>query len=277
MSKYFNDVQNADLWARKLTARAELDQDEVIEAVKKSVSSGPLIAESRLGEARRIHIGNGNGTPLVSCPDQSAKVALEAYRGLRTRLIRAQSSSGLRTIAITSSQPGEGKTLTVMNLGICYSQLPDQSVLLIDADLRTRGLSSLLGQTHIAGLSEILGGQATAADAVLATDQKNLFVLPAGSIPFSPPELFSSPRWIDFLGWCNETFKIVLIDTPPIVPLADFELINAACDGVVLVARARQTPRETLKKSVSSLDSKRLLGIVLNATEVGPKNHYGYS
>jgi len=201
--------------------------------------------------------------------------ALEAYRGLRTRLMHAQSKSGLRSIVITSSLPGEGKTLTTMNLGLCYAQLPEQRVLVIDGDMRTRGITSMLDHPSSPGLAEILSGDVGPDEAIVATNQKNLFILPAGSISSPPPELFTGTRWQEFLGHCGEMFKVILIDAPPIRPLADFELISAGCDGIVMVVRAHHGQRETLRKTASTLDKRKLVGVVFNATDVNIKGYNG--
>jgi tyrosine-protein kinase Etk/Wzc len=163
-----------------------------------------------------------------------------------------------------------------MNLGLCYSQLPQQRVLVIDADLRTCGLTSMLDHPSTPGLAEVLAGDVSPDEAIVATNQKNLFVLPAGTVLSSPPELFTGSRWQEFMARCGELFEIILIDTPPILPLADFELISAACDGVVMVVRAHHGQRETLQKTAGALDSKKLLGVVFNATDVGGKDYYGY-
>jgi Mrp family chromosome partitioning ATPase len=121
-----------------------------------------------------------------------------------------------------------------------------------------------------------LAGDVSPDEAIVATNQSNLFVLPAGTVSSSPPELFTGSRWQEFMGRCSELFKLVLIDTPPILPLADFELISAACDGVVMVVRAHHGQRETLQKTAGALDSKKLLGVVFNATDASGKDYYGY-
>src|SRR2546429_7338055 len=204
-----------------------------------SLKQGPAIdappAGARLAQCRHVALGNGNAARLVLRQDDFLNAALEAYRGLRTRLMHAQSKSGLRSIVITSSLPGEGKTLTTMNLGLCYAQLPQQRVLVIDADLRTCGLTALLDHPCTLGLAEVLAGKATLEEAMVATNQKNFFVLPAGTISSPPPELFTGSHWQELLGRCSELFEVVLVDTPPIIPLADFELISVACQGVVMV------------------------------------------
>ena len=276
MSKFFNETQKVNQWAQQKTANQDLDIKQMLDTLKHGPVSDPQVADTRLNLCRQVTLGNDTAARLILRQDDSSQAALEAYRGLRTRLMRAQAKSGLRSIAITSSLPHEGKTLTTMNLGLCYAQLAQQRVLVIDGDLRTCGLTSMLDHSKAPGLADVLAGDVTPDEAIVATNHKNLFVLPAGTVASPPPELFSGPRWQEFLGVCNEMFKVILIDTPPILPLADFELISAACDGIVMVVRAHYGQRETLQKTASTLDPKKLLGVVFNATDVGAKNYYGY-
>src|SRR3989442_985322 len=243
----------------------------MLESLKQGPAINASLAEARLAHGRQVTLGNGNAARLVLRQDDSLGAALEAYRGLRTKLMRAQSKSGLRSIVITSSLPGEGKTFTTMNLGLCYAQLPEQRVLVIDGDMRTRGLTSMLDHPSSPGLAEVLYGNMAPDEAIVATNQKNLFILPAGTVSSPPPELFTGTRWPEFLGQCGEMFKVILIDTPTILPGGDFELISAACDGVVMVVRAHHGQRETLRKTASSLDTKKLLGVVFNATNATVK------
>ena len=273
MSKFFNETQKANQLVQKQLANQDLDLKQMMENVKQGTHTRSGGAEVRLEECSKVQIGNGHSTRLLLGQHDSTQAALEAYRGLRTRLMRMQSETGLRSMAITSSLPNEGKTLTAMNLALCYSQLPDQRVLVIDADLRTKGLTHLLGQVGKAGLAEVLTDQATPDEAVLATNYNSLFVLPAGSVAKPPAEHFSGPRWAEVLGWCGESFKVIIVDTPPIGPMADFDLISAACDGIVMVVRAHHTERELLQKTAHTLDAKKILGVVLNAAEIGTKKH----
>jgi len=277
MSKFFNETQKANKWAQQKLASQELDVRQMLESLKQGTSSTATeVADLPVTRRRKVNLGNRIDVPLILRQDDFTRSALEAYRGLRTRLMRVQAKSGQHSIAITSSQPHEGKTLTTVNLGLCFSQLPGQRTLIIDADLRTQGLSLLLDNPGGGGLSEVLSGQMIPDEAIMATDQENLFVLPAGSVSAPPPELFTGPRWQELLRWCSETFKVVLVDTPPILPLTDFDLINAACDGVVMVVRAHCARRETLQKTAGALDSKKLLGVVFNGVNRGGKDHYGY-
>lgn len=276
MSKFFNETQKVNQWAQQKSANQDLNVKEILESLKQGPASSAPVADTRLSQCRQVHVGNGNAPRLVLHQGEASRAALEAYRRLRTRLMRVQAKTGLKSIAITSSLPGEGKTLTTMNLGLCYAQLPQQRVLVIDADLRTCGLTSMLDHPSTPGLAEVLAGDVTPDEAIVATNQENLFVLPAGTVSSSPPELFTGTRWQEFVERCSELFKVILIDTPPILPLADFELISAACDGVVMVVRAHHGQRETLQKTAGALDPKKLLGVVFNATDVTAKDYYGY-
>src|SRR2546425_350311 len=276
MSKFFNETQKASQWAQQKLANQDMDVKELLESLKQGPGPDVRLTDTRISQYRQVHVGNGNATRLVLHQGAASRAALEAYRGLRTRLMRAQAKTGLKSIVVTSSLPGEGKTLTTMNLGLCYAQLPQQRVLVIDADLRTCGLTSMLDHPSTLGLAEVLAGDVSPDEAIASTNQKNLFVLPAGTVLSSPPELFTGSRWQEFMGRCSELFKLILIDTPPILPLADFELISAACDGVVMVVRAHHGQRETLQKTAGVLDPKKLLGVVFNATDVSRKDYYGY-
>jgi capsular exopolysaccharide synthesis family protein len=275
MSKYLNDMQKNNPRTTTESGGADLDIRQILENVKQGTAPRVAASEVRLIETPGVDLENEKDAPLLLRDDHSVQAALEAYRGLRTRLMRVQAKSGVRTIAVTSTVPGEGKTLTVMNLGLCYAQLSNQRVLIIDGDLRTRGLTQLMGNPVVAGLAEVLTGKITPEQAMRSTNQKNLFVIPAGEVASPPPEHFAGPRWQEFLAWCSESFKLVLVDTPPALPLADFELISAACDGVIAVVRAHHAERELLNKTASALDSKKLIGIVFNATDVRVMK-YGY-
>jgi protein-tyrosine kinase len=201
------------------------------------------------------------------------EAAEESYRGLRTRLMRMRLDRGLRSVVITSSVQGEGKTLTALNLALSCAQLHEMGILLIDGDVRTRGLTRTLGLPTGPGLSEVLAGECDPAKAILSTDSGNLFVLSSGQASLPPAELFASRHWQELLSWCKESFKLVLVDSPPVLNLADVELITAACDGVLMVVRAKHTRRDVLRNATRQIDAKKLLGVVYNATE---KTNHNY-
>lgn len=217
---------------------------------------------------RRLYFPEDETTP--------APPALEAYRSLRTRILRAQARRQFRTVAITSAAPNEGKTLTSANLALCCAQLPQFPVLLIDGDLRTHGASRCLESDVGPGLANVLSGEVSREAAVVATDIPNLHFIGAGETIKPPPELLSGSPWVDFLTWCKENFKLVLVDCPPAPQLADFELISAACERILVVARARTTSKQALEKMLEQMDNQKLLGITLNDVNHNGRSYYYY-
>jgi protein-tyrosine kinase len=200
----------------------------------------------------------------------------EAYRALRTRLLRLRSAQGLRSIVITSAVQGEGKTLTSLNLAMCCSQLHDMRVLLVETDIRSHGLTRLIDSPEGPGLSGVLAGTCTPEKAIFSTDQPNLYILPGGTPTIPAAELLASRRFQEFMAWSTENFKLVLLDAPPVLNLADVEIITAGCDGVLMVVRAQKTRRDVLQKSAAQIDPKKLLGVIYNGAE-GRHHRYTYA
>jgi capsular exopolysaccharide synthesis family protein len=279
VSKYFDETQRAEDWLVREGAAKRQDISTVIENIRKPE---PVVAEIQEPEAplvgcRKIHLSSITDTSIVVGGKDSRHHATEAYRALRTRLMRLQSSKGIRSVAVSSAAPGDGKTVTTLNLGLCYAQLHDTPVLLIDCDLRSRRLSQIFGNPPAPGLAEVLTGEASYEEAVVATNNPNLYVLSAGSMMVSAPELLSGNAWKELIAWCNERFRLILIDTPPVRPLADFELISAGCDAFLMVVRAHQTQREALQQLAGQIDAKKLAGVVLNSAETYSKSGYSNS
>lgn len=276
MSKLFNDTQKASQSLVKRLTSQELDISNLLEGLNQGSINGAEVARARLQECYKLKASNGNSNLLKLQKGESAQTVFEAYRGLRTKLLRRQADQGFKSIALSSAMVHEGKTFSVMNLGMCYSQLPDQRVLVIDGDLRRRGLTELLGNSGSMGLAQVLGDQVNPNEAILATELSNFFALPAGPISMPPAELFTGSRWPELLGWCAETFTVILVDTPPILPLADFELISAACDRILMLVRAHYARPDLIQKTASTLDSKKLLGVVFNATDENSNEYSSY-
>ena len=274
MSKYFDETQRAEEWLAREGFAKRQDISSVLENIRKPDTAEPELHEARLPHTRTIHVSTAADPSIMVGGNDSQHHSAEAYRALRTRLMRLQASKGLRSLAISSATPGEGKTVTTLNLGLCYAQLQNTPVLLIDGDLRSRRLSQLLSNPAAPGLAEVLSGEARYEDAILSTNNPNLFVLAAGSMMVSAPELLAGTAWKELIAWCSESFRLILVDTPPVRPLADFELITAGCDGFLMIVRAYQTQRESLQQLAGQIDSKKLVGVVLNSTQAYTKNGY---
>jgi len=274
VSKYFDETQRAEEWLAREGFAKRQDISSVLENIRKPDTAEPELHEARLPHTRTIHVSTAADPSIMVGGNDSQHHSAEAYRALRTRLMRLQASKGLRSLAISSATPGEGKTVTTLNLGLCYAQLQNTPVLLIDGDLRSRRLSQLLSNPAAPGLAEVLSGEARYEDAILSTNNPNLFVLAAGSMMVSAPELLAGTAWKELIAWCSESFRLILVDTPPVRPLADFELITAGCDGFLMIVRAYQTQRESLQQLAGQIDSKKLVGVVLNSTQAYTKNGY---
>ncbi|HEY1939449.1 MAG TPA: CpsD/CapB family tyrosine-protein kinase [Candidatus Angelobacter sp.] len=300
MSKFFNETRSSQK-NNPVPATANIDIQELVGSLKQSMDSNgspavhsseidlkqllqPLqesrdvasqVAAGRLESCRSIRLPRTEERSfLVSQYNPGMQAAVEAYRTLRTRLVKQQTRNGARSLVVTSGTQGEGKTLTLFNLALCYAKIENWPVLLVDADLRTRGLSNLAGDPESPGLAEILEKDCSYQSAVLSTDVPSLYVLPAGETTSSPSELFSGSRWKEFMGWASESFRLVLVDSPPALNLADFELIAAPCESVMVVARARKTVRESLTKVLAQIDPRKITGVVFNGAEEPPDNGY---
>ena len=207
--------------------------------------------------------------------ESTTQSVVEAYRALRTRLLRAQAMKGMRSVVITSSIQGEGKTFTASNTAVCVAQLHSERVLLLDGDLRTGGLSHTYGEPDVPGLADALEGKAEFGDVVLPTPLKNMWFMPVGRSALAAPELFAGPRWKQLTEWAASQFTMAIVDAPPITMLADTELIIAGCDAVVAVVRTRRAPREIVEQAANRLDKQKLLGVVLNCVEISRASGYG--
>jgi capsular exopolysaccharide synthesis family protein len=301
MSKFFNDTRVAGT-ADSQTDTLPVDMEAAVGALKQPAQangsngaasngadvsrlltpigeSGHLTAElaaERLGACRAIRLPRVEDRSfLVTQYNPAMQAGVEAYRTLRTRLTKQQTRSGLRSLVISSASQGDGKTLTAFNLALCYAKMESFPLLIIDADLRSKGLSGLLGNPQSPGLAKILEGGCDYASAILGTDFQGFYALPAGTTDISPAELFSGPHWKDFMAWAAETFRLVIVDSPPVLNIADFELVLGSCDNAILVVRSRKTTSASLSRVLAEIDPAKLLGVVFNGSEE-PANKYYY-
>jgi capsular exopolysaccharide synthesis family protein len=202
----------------------------------------------------------------------------EAFRSLRTSLVFTAGSEATRIIAVTSSQPLEGKTTTACNLAMALA-LGGSRVLLIDADMRRPGLHKTMGLQNSMGLSHLLVGQARVRDVVQRTAEPNLVVITAGRTPPNPSELLGSARMNSFLAnLASGPFDWIIIDTPPVLAVTDAVIIAPKVSGVVFVIGSEMTRRAHAERALETLQSGRpqSIGAVLNRVDFD-RNKYYYS
>ena len=202
----------------------------------------------------------------------------EAFRALRTALLLSQADHPPQVILVTSALPREGKTTAAANLAVTLAQLGDRT-LLIDADLRKPGIGRLLslGSGKYAGLSSYLAG-VSSLDLVTIQHPAipNLSAIPTGPLPPNPADLLSSHKLTDAIGELRGKFKFIVIDSPPIMAATDAVILSVKADGVLLVVRSGETPKEAFTRTRDLLLSVKchLLGVVLNAVDSSAPDYY---
>ncbi len=202
----------------------------------------------------------------------------EAFRSLRTSLVFTSGGESTRIIAVTSSQPLEGKTTTACNLAMALA-LGGSRVLLIDADMRRPGLHKTMGLQNGSGLSHLLVGQARVREVLQRTTDPNLFVITAGRTPPNPSELLASERMNHLLANLSSgPFDWVVIDTPPVLAVTDSVIIAQKVAGVVFVVGSEMTRRVHAERALETLQNGRArgIGVVLNRVDFD-RNKYYYS
>ena len=200
----------------------------------------------------------------------------EAYRSLRTGLQFSTSDGLPRSLLITSSQPGEGKTTTVISLAKSLAQI-GLKVLLIDSDLRNASIHKRLHCNNEVGLSSYLSGAKQPEEVVQATDTEGLVLMSSGPLPPNPAELLTGSRMPSLLTLAGESFDIVLIDGPPIMGLADAPLLSRLAQSTMLVVAANETRRSTARVALKRLQIARVnvIGALLNKFD-HKETGYGY-
>ena len=199
---------------------------------------------------------------------------------MRTTLAFSQESVG--RLAVTSSEPGDGKTTVLANLGVAYAQVGKRT-LLIDGDLRRPGLTSRFDLRAQCGLSDILRSDENVGQMCLETIRPSgigkLDILPCGPRPSDPAELLSRERFSDLLGWAETIYDQILVDSPPILAASDVAIMGRLVDGVVVVVQPHKNHRRRVLRAVENLASMgvQMVGIVVNAVAGETKaGYYGY-
>jgi capsular exopolysaccharide synthesis family protein len=202
-------------------------------------------------------------------------LAAEHYRLLRTRLKRAENGRAIRSIVVTSPSKGDGKSLTAANLALAMAQEFHQRVLLVDADFRRASVARLFGLRESPGLADVLLG-VDLDGALVSLPEQRLTVLPAGTLPAHPAELLGSAGMRRVLDTLRTRFDRILIDTPPVAPVADVHVLAPMADGVLLIVRAGVTGKPEIERALAGLDAGKVLGLVLNDAEESRRDRSAY-
>ncbi|HQZ37467.1 MAG TPA: CpsD/CapB family tyrosine-protein kinase [Vicinamibacterales bacterium] len=198
---------------------------------------------------------------------------IEQFRRLAGTLHHAQHANGLRSVMVTSAAPGDGKTLTAVNLALVLSESYRANVLLVDADLRRPSIPSVVESGQGAGLSEALRA-ATEQKLALVNLTPRLTLLPAGQPIANSLDALTSPRMQQILKEATTRFDWVILDAPPVGPTADARLLTEMVGGTLFVVHAGKTQCPEVQKAIDAIGSERILGVVLNGVAPEPHAHY---
>ncbi|MEM8943655.1 MAG: polysaccharide biosynthesis tyrosine autokinase [Planctomycetota bacterium] len=233
----------------------------------------PVLGALPLSAAREDRAATGR--VVVAKPHS---VAAESFRTLRTAIHFGLTRGEAKVIAVTSPSPGDGKSTVASNLALVMAQT-DQRVLLIDADMRKPKQHEIFEVAAERGLSSVLAERRPAAELIVGTDVATLDLLPCGSRPANPVELLNNGFFAEFLDELKSSYDMIVIDSPPVMPVADARVIAAQTDATVLVLRA---DRSTRRLSVAARDElwrvrAQRLGVVVNAVPGRKQSNYSAS
>jgi capsular exopolysaccharide synthesis family protein len=244
---------------------AVVERPVVVEARESVLVDEPGARLPRLNPAWRER--------LVSTPSCQPDLVAQFMR-LAATLLKVQAANGTRVLMVTSPDPSDGKTLTAVNLALVLSDSYKRRVLLIDADLRRPSLGEMTGVVRSTGLSQALKAKIEQKLSVIPLTP-TLALLPGGQADPDPIAGLTSERMKRILQDASARFDWVVLDAPPVGPLADAHLLAEMVDATLLVIRAAQTQCSQAMKAIEAIGRDRLLGVVLNAVEHTPADRYG--
>ena len=204
--------------------------------------------------------------------------AAEAFRTLRTNIQFSSLDDEIKTIIVTSTQPGEGKSTVISNLAVTMAQ-SGKKVLLIDCDLRKPSVHKKLGISNQDGLTTLLAKQKKLEEVIQTTDVNNFFVLTSGPIPPNPAELLGSKKMKNFINELQGYFDAVLLDAPPVLAVTDAQILSTLCDGVIIVVEYGQAEKHAVVRAKEAIDKVggKILGVVINKVPSNSKSYYYYN
>ena len=273
MSKIFEALRKTEselaevakaVLAEGMLATPVVDPDSAGASPVQPAADLPEIEHDSDETVRSASIAMVPGSALL--PFDTDHQAAEQYRIIRTKINHHPGQP--RVVLVSSPMPGDGKTITAINLAAALSLQQDMRVLLLDCDFRRSSATKLLGLKPTPGLGEVLRNEASLEAALVRIDQfPNLYVLPPGLTAPGPAELLTSARWKLLLELCRTEFRFVVFDAPPIGAVAEYELLQVSCDGIVLVVRQDHTNRRLWQRVLEAVPKEKRIGVILNCAK----------
>jgi capsular exopolysaccharide synthesis family protein len=236
-------------------------------------SSAPVEHSESLEQFPSLPVSILPHSRLVSVGEEES-LGAEKFRFLAVRLRQLRQSRPLKKVLITSTLPQEGKSTVAANLACTLARRKQHKTLLLEGDLRRPTVAQKFGLGRIPGLSEWLRGETETMN-VYRLDSLGLWVLPAGSAPENPLELMQSGKLSPLMDQLTSWFDWIVIDSPPVLPLADTSMWARLADGVLLVTRKSITEKQQLKRGLEALEPAKLLGALVNgSTDAAHSDYY---
>ena len=204
--------------------------------------------------------------PVPSLRDPDS-LSANRYRMLGHLLEEAAATSYCRSVAVTSAGPGDGKSVTALNLALILSEAPGRRVALLDCNFRRPAIANMVGLSDELGLLGVFQRQLSLVEALVRVADRDLFILPAGGAYSNPSEVLRSPLFLAMVRRLEAEAHMLVVDTPPLVPTADVSLLARLVDRLVVVVRAGHTPKRGLADALQTVDEGKLLGLVINEVE----------
>ena len=213
---------------------------------------------------------------IISYSDPKSPVS-EAYRSIRTSIEFSNIDRNIKTIVVTSSMQGEGKSTTACNLAVSFANL-GKKILLIDCDLRRPSIHKQFEITNTFGLTDIILNYKTSDRCIQRIDLENLDIVTSGQIPPNPSEMLSSNKMRNIIEGFKESYDYIILDTPPVGIVTDAAVLASYCDGVVMVCASGEVDIEMAKIAKERLNkvNAKILGAVLNKMEIDKKTYANY-
>jgi capsular exopolysaccharide synthesis family protein len=232
-------------------------------------------AESDLSQFQSLPVSLPRDSKLI-CLTAPESLGAEKFRFLGVRLRHLQHTRSLKKLLITSSIPEEGKSTVSANLATILARKQQPKILLVDGDLRRPSLSKQFGLAKLPGLSEWLRGEPRPITHIYRLEGPNLWFLPAGRPPENPLELMQAGRLSRLMEQLAGWFDWIIIDSPPVLPLADTSVWARLVDGILLVTREGTTKKRQLQSGLQALEQSKLLGAVVNSCASTDHTNYYY-
>jgi capsular exopolysaccharide synthesis family protein len=278
MSRIFEALQRSETERSGVQAEPSEIATELLQAVERGVNQrltppSPAAVVAPTNEFADRDLSRFQSLPVSIAPDAKLicltaqdSLGAEKFRFLGVRLRQIQLTRPLKKILITSTIPEEGKSTVSANLSAILARRKQQKTLLIEGDLRRPSLCQRFGVGRVPGLSEWLQGEPRPLNSVYHLEGLGLYFLPAGRPPENPLELMQSGRLTELMNQLSAGFDWIIIDSPPVLPLADTSVWARMADGILLVTREGTTKKRLLQRGLQVLESSKLLGVVLNSS-----------